>query len=305
MTTAIENAMNLAASINAINKLPTPISEASYTPSLISNPMTILDKLHALAPRNEFFAANAIFTSLGYSIVNHLLWNQRKSQAKASIPVPTIDGLNDGYGREEETRATEDAMHDHGLEALPSLTITSEIIGAYKTMWARQKRSPFATDFPVREPHEILHELQTNKRAADVDTVYREVIERLANPGVARALKAATETTRARLEPLEKNKHEVEQNFVLGEIQATRRCELTDDIWDTIPLWVQYKLVKSVHNQIIKAAAFASVKADSEVEFDLIELANDVQLELEAAARSPEVKLAFALERLVDKHVLA
>jgi hypothetical protein len=68
-----------------------------------------------------------------------------------------------------------------------------------------------------------------------------------------------------------------------------------ENVWERIPLHMQFRIMRSVYNQVIAATANEMEKpADERVHIDALnDLGESVLLELEAADRTAEVKLAF------------
>jgi hypothetical protein len=271
----------------------------------ISNIVSYLNDLVNIAPRNEYFAGNAIVTSLGYTIINQILWAFRKSQAALNTPAPSIDIFNDGFGEQYETRATEDQMEGNGMAQLPAFNALA-LKGVYKSLLRMQVGNiAFSADFPVRMPHEILHEMLTKENDELIAKAYaaqsaKEIEQSRAAAAIgAEMLKQATAQ---KVRNASKNK--IEMDHVLDELQKTMPDQMTDDKWDDIPLWMQYKLTCSVFKQVVKAIAIESRSQPegSHTRDRLLDLIDVMQLELEAAYNSAEVRLAFALERLDERH---
>jgi hypothetical protein len=277
--------------------------------SVISNPMDHLDALARLAPRSEYFAASAIVGSLGYSVINQLLWQHRKASATTRLEAPTIDIFNDDYGDTYERMATEQAMHDIGMESLPNFDAL-KLIGAYKKLLRHQMGNIIqARDFPVRKPHEILHEMLNGERAKseELDAAYAAITEEeiKASPA-AKAIREAIERRKANLAVHDLAKEKSETEYVLSELQKAMPEDLDDEKWAEIPVWMQYKLTTMIHRQVVNAVASESANRERDTNnlSELIELCSVVQLELEAAGRTSEVKLAFVQQRLTERHVL-
>lgn len=274
-------------------------------PTLLSNIDTTLNALAAVAPKSEYFASNGIVTSLGYYVANQLLWEFRRTNAVIA-DTPLGDVTDDGHiypTSRSDPKA--DFMHDAGMQELPRFNALP-LVGVYKTLLHMQKGSVYASDFPVTTPNEILAKLITGEREEETRKAYEAVGNVEINASRAAAAIKHQIAARIAARPVftDRNKHEMQA--VLDTIKKTAPETLTDDLWTGIPVWVQYKFSMSVFNQVIKAIAYDTTinPEGSDTRTRLLTMADELMLELEAANKHPDVKLAFALDRLSDRHVL-
>lgn len=324
MTTSIANALNKALAPNGNMELVTQrkLSREHYQSEagtatieamnlstdiapLLSNPMETLDQLANLAPASEYFASNAILGSLGYTVCNSLLWTFRRANAKPKPEEPTVDIFNGSYASMFEKRADREMSEDNGHAALPefdSLALT----GVYMQMLYMQRGNPdYSGKYPAKMPHEIIHEMQVQDRDREIAAAYG-VVEQLqldASPA-ARAIKAARTRAAVAIDEHKARVHKVELDYVLTCLQRTMPERLTDEAWSAIPLYIQYKWSVAVYKQTVKAVAqeLEAKKRDSDRLDCLYDIVNALHLELEAAARTAEVRTAFDQGRLDERH---
>lgn len=275
--------------------------------SVLTNPMDHLETLVTMAPANEYFAANAIVGSLGYSLLNQMLWNFRKLNARARAPAPTIDIFNDSYAEKFVRAASEDMSEDNGHTKLPEFDAT-QLTGAYMHMLYMQRANlQYAEKYPVRMPHEILHEMQIQDRASETAAAYEKIDAAIINASpAATAILAEKKRNMQVVSAFQAKQHEVEQAYILTQLKNAAPERLNEAAWQAIPLYIQYKWTVFVYKQVLKAIVQEQRAIDrSSDKFDrLIELVGTIQLELEAAAGTSEVKTAFAEERLDERHEL-
>jgi hypothetical protein len=275
--------------------------------NVLTNPMEHLEELASLAPANEYFAGNAIVGSLGYSLLNQLLWNFRKLNAAPKAPDPVIDIFNNSYAEQFERRLADEAMEDNGHSTLPTFDAT-KLIGAYMHMlYVQRGNFQFSEKYPTRMPHEILHEMQTQDRSNEVNKAYEELEAKMIEESpAANAIRAEQNRAKRALAEHQVKAHKAEQAYVLSLLQKEIPARMTEADWQSIPLYIQYKWTVFVYKQLLKAIVQEQRVSDrSDDKFErLLEMVNTVQLELEAAARTSEVKLAFEEERLDERHEL-
>ncbi len=283
--------------------LPTTIAP------LLTNPMTRLHELHKLSDSAEYFAANGIVGSLGYSVVTNLLWDYRKRNMPEAAPAPSIDIFGGEFQELYAAQAKDVAMVDNGYAKLPDFVITKTLQGVYMNLLYAQRGnpSPTALKYPVTMPNQVLHEMQTRDRTAELNAAIQvqEDAELAASPA-RHALAAATSGTKKAFDEHQVRMHKLEQESVLKALRDTLPEPLSNAAWESIPLYVQYKWTMSVYNQAVKAFAYerALPKRDSDKISRLLDMISEMHLELEAANRTAEVRLAFDLGRLTERHGL-
>lgn len=300
-TAAMERAKTVT---GYINQAASTIDPDQETATMLTNVNTRFNELVCIAPRNEYFAGNAVCISLGYTILNQMLWKHRRDNS-VKAPEPTIDYLNDAYGEMYEQRATDAQMHDNGMDKLPVFDAIP-LLGVYKNLLRMQVgNTAYAADFPVRMPHEIVHEMLTKENDQQLAQAYASLTaQEIAQSRAAQAIGAAMAKLTSSQKERNISKNKAEMDFVLNEFKNKCPDKLTDEVWATIPLWVQYKLVCSVFKQVVKAIAVETRKepTGSANRDRLLALVDEMYLELEAASKTAEIKLAFALERLDERH---
>ena len=274
--------------------------------STISNPEHALGRLAVLAPANEYFAQSAIVSSLGYYVINQLLW-QCRDKTKPIAPQPTIDIFNESYATMFEKRSADEAAEDNGFGKLPTFDAT-QFTGVYmRMMYAQRGNLEFADRYPVTAPHVVLHEMQTQDRTTATRAAYTAVDDAIIDKSaVAAAIRQQIGDAKQRIDVAKVKQHEAEQRYVLTILRDTAPETMTDAKWESLPLYIQYKFSTYVLRNVLRAIKDEALKPERDTDNMplLIELAETIQLELEAAARESEVKLAFDLDKLNDKHEL-
>ena len=289
MTTSIQEAFNKTAMFS--------IGESSS--AILSNVMQYVDELNKLAPRNGFFAINAITSQIGYALCNQLLWDYRRKSQAIALPAPTIDIFNDeASAKAEETEVSKRTLA-LGLPELPRVNALP-LTGAYKMLLRLNLSNQLSKDFPAQMPHEVIHRLQSPENPG-LDAAYADMQQReISNNAAARAIRQAMSTIGTKIAASNEARNKAEADHVLREIQSHPSGELTDATWEDLPVYFQYKMVYAVQRQAIKAYAYL-MSISNEIDDTasrLGDLINTMQLELEAAAATAEVKLAFTLERM-------
>ncbi|WP_025915502.1 hypothetical protein [Herminiimonas sp. CN] len=296
---ATVEAMNMSSEIKYDNR-GNQLASIDTAP-LLTNPMEYLDSLVSLAPASEYFATNTIVGSLGYSVCSQLLWAYRKANARAKLPEPTIDIFNGSYADMFEKRADKEMSEDDGHMALPEFDVTV-LTGVYMQMLYMQRGNPdYAAKYPPKMPHELIHKMQTNDRDKELDVAYDtiEKARRAASPA-RYAIEAKRSSSAQAIDEHKARVHKVEMDYVLSSLRDTVPTRLTDDLWVSIPLHVQYRWSVSVYNQVVSAIDQEERRKDRDSDRidHLYDIVNALHLELEAAARTAEVRTAFDQGRL-------
>lgn len=274
----------------------------------ITNPTEHLDRLCCIAPSAEYFAAGSILASLGYSVINQQLFKYRKEHAAKKPEVPTVDWNNDTYAEMFERRLDADMSADNGHTALPEFDALS-LTGVYMGLFHMQRGNlAYAGKYPPKQPQEILHEMQTQDRTIEIREAQRALDDaRIAASPARAAILAARTKGDVALTEYQVRTHKAEMDYVVSALKGTIPERLTNDRWISIPLYIQYKLSFFVYSQVIRAAAQEAnaFKRDDDKFEQLMELADIIHLELEAAARTAEVRFAFSSGRLDERFDLA
>ena len=150
-TNAVERGLNTKAYI-AETQTTTYVGDV---PTMLSNITSYLDRLAALAPRAEYFASNGFVTSLGYYVVNQILWEYRKANAVHNVGDDITD---DGYDYPDARPISEVAPQAE----LPRFNAVP-LLGAYKVALRQQRGTAFAADYPPTTPNEILGAMLTSE----------------------------------------------------------------------------------------------------------------------------------------------
>lgn len=274
---------------------------------ILSNPVQYLDRLVCIAPSAEYFAQSAIMASLGYAVINQHLFAYRKAHAKAKTELPDIDWFNGQYADSFEDRIDAEMSADNGHAKLPDFDAIP-FTGIYMQLFRDQRgNSQYSAKYPPRAPNEIIHEMQTNDRGNEIRKAARELDEALIAASPARrAIMAELNKTKRALDDYQVRQHKAEMAYMVPLLQNVMPGRLTDAMWATIPLFIQYKLTYFVYNQATKAAANESSQRAREGDKfeELLEMVDAIHLELEAAARTAEVRLAFESNRIDEKYAL-
>lgn len=272
---------------------------------ILSNPSGYLNTLANLSPGAEYFASNSILASLGYVVINQFLWAYRKEHAKDKPAQKTIDDFNDEYADMFAKDVDKAMTRDNGLSKLPEFDAIP-LAPVYMWMFYMQRgNAAYSTKYPPRMPYEVLHEMQTQDRSAEIQDELRKLDNaRIAASPARFALMAEKNKAAKVLEEFVLKQHRAEMDHIVKSLACLVPDELTDGHWASIPLFVQYKLLFFVYKQAVKTVAkmTEAYKRDDNKFNEAIELVDTIHLELEAAARTPEVKLAFESGRLDERH---
>ena len=286
------------------NEMDEPITVPDTDRGLLTKVTTLIDDLYKIDQRAGFFALNGLTTSLGYSVLNAHVWAYRKS--RSTKPLNSIDIFNDGFADDYESIASARNVVDLGFDTLPQYDMT-KLTGVYKRLLYQANTDELAKSFAPRMPSEILLELtKRREESPEVIAAYASYHETLiAKSPAAAAIVEAQRVQAARQAERDTKDAAVTTDYVLSELQGTRPEGMNDDTWEGVPMWIRYKFVFGIHKQACSAIAREQQLRDSD--FDkmdaLLALAGVLQLELEAAARTSEVKAATNLGRL-DNHQL-
>jgi hypothetical protein len=277
---------------------------------ILTNATTRMDELVKFSESADYFAANGILASLGWNVINGLLWNFRQRNATAAAPEASVDAfadmINTRSGRGEQDRMST----DNGFDATERFDYTQDFcVSVYKQLFFNQKGSTVqaAAKFPPTAPHVVLHEMQVGNRDKELSEAVSEFKKEQLQKSPARLeLEAATAVTKKVFDAHQTKMHKLEESYVLNEIKRVLPEELTDANWAMFPLIAQYKWTFSVYRQVIKAYGYeSSLDAPDEHKLQqLADLAGEMRLELEGAARTKEIRLAFTNGQLTDKHEL-
>lgn len=281
--------------------------------ALLCNPFTTYlphlakssDALTDTGGMHEYLAINAITTSLGYAVVAQLLAEFRKLSAP-QIPEPEIDVFSN-YQELYDEQMRAERTTELGYTALPVFHAVP-MAGVYMRLLFGQRADPkYGPRWPAKPPHEILHEMQTGDRAKLLMAAYAEIDKDIIgrdNPALANIEAALEKSNRARDEA-NAAKFPAERDYVLRALQKARPSPFTDDVWDELPLYIQYRYSVMVYNQYINAIRSQRQDRERNLEnlstiSDLAQQVGMLHLEIEAAFKTAEVQAAFAQGKLED-----
>jgi hypothetical protein len=278
---------------------------ATSRPPILSNPLGYTDELTKLSPFWGNVALRVLCASIGYYADNTLLWNYRKRNMQPTV-TSSIDWMNDSINEMREKIESERVLEEQGLNRVPFVDGT-QLVGAYKYLFSLVCSSPDIPSMNMPTPAHLYRQMQRQRDG----TIALEAYEKFENEAIrssknfaylAERIKENNAKESIRL----KNKMQQEIDQIHTELQAVQTEDLTDSVWDRIPLWAQFRLIRSVHKQVISALVNEEQLPPEERvhKAQLLELANTVLLELEAADREPDVRRAFDTQVLKDQHRL-
>lgn len=269
-------------------------------PSILANPISTIDRLRRYSTFHGARAHSSLCYTLGLFAINALSWQHVENTRPAMVkPTTAIDIFNDGYAKADIDRESAQNIEEQGLAALPR-TDGLLLVGAYKQMLA--EICEYNADEAKRlMPDVIFARMQSSRDDVATTGAYDDFTSTHANMNaVKELLQAEIKRQQARrTETIEKNAV-AKLDHVLGSLQKAPRDQFDDKVWECIPLHKQYSIVRMVMTETLAAAAAEMRKpVDERVnEFDLIDMASELKLELDAADRDPEVKLAFEVGKL-------
>jgi len=163
----------------------------------------------------------------------------------------------------------------------------------------------FCQKSPPRQPIEILSDMLNNDNTTDTKAAYDAFTKKQSD--CTSAMLQAERAKQQQLKTLrEAASNKIEAEYILTEMQKTMQGELTDDLWNTVPLWLQYKWTVGVMQQAVKAIVFIeNTEEFPDASYDRLKtLVQTMYLECDLASRDPQVKTAFGLGKLDERHEL-
>ena len=299
-TAAVQRGLNTKALITELQSITEGEIQGEVTPH-ISNINVYLDQLDGVAPSARYWASQSILNSLGWNVVNQLLWQHRKSVQRATADVgDSVFGDDEMSKYPVAARSLEEVGFEPSLDQLDALAL----IGVYKRMLWQQTNSVFAAKNPPQSPNAVLGGMLQNEREEAKAKAYAtaartEIAACAASAAIKHAMVARYEQS-----AVVTDKTKAEIDYVIHAIRFQAQEDLTDEIWANIPIWVQYKYAVGVFKQIVKAIAYEwQIKPEGSYACqELMRMAGELKLELDCAARTKQVKLAFATGRLDERH---
>lgn len=280
-------------------QVQTEVIVSSFVPTL-SNAADHLHELNKIAPRSAFFARASILGTLGYAVCNQLIWANRRARAHINEAAPDIDIFNDECAERSVDVAGKRNAYEQGMVELPEWD-AMPLAGVFKSILAHQNGEQFAKQFRPTMPHEIIRGIFSNNNEMEIDAAYADLINKeIGNSAAAEAIRKAMGVLDVKLDAKQIADHKAEENAVLKHFQFVATDDLTDEAWETIPMYVQYRFTYAIYKQALKAFAFLmkTNRRPDESASRLIQMIDTMTLELQAAGRTTEVRLAFDLERM-------
>lgn len=293
VTTRIEGALHNAAIIGSDSKM------------ILSNPMETIDDLKKMSPFWANVALRVLTTTIGWYAVNSVLWAYRKRNQEPKVN-SSIDWLNDSIAQMKEKENNEAVREEQGFNNLPFVAGES-LIGVYKYLFVEVSHEQTIASMEMPTPAVLYSRMQRERDGDAIMAEYEKFEnERIKNAASFKYLEAAIRERNGQQSVRLQNKMQSELDHIHRELQAVQMQPLTNDVWITLPLWAQFKIVRSLHKQVIKAVLAEDDKKPEERihKLDIIEIGNTVLLELEAADREPMVREAFDKGVLKEQHAL-
>lgn len=277
---------------------------AATRPSLLSNPHETIDELNKLSPFWGDIATRVVCTTLGWYVVSALVWELRKANAAPKV-TSHIDWLNDSLNMAKELAENEKNIEEQGLEKLAFVDGT-QFIGAYKYLYLQiDKEANNNMELPT--PAVLYARMQQMRDDQQTLAAYETFEnERYKNSPTFKYIQERSELRRKQMEERNANRAQKEIDYVHEQLSAEPAIVLDDGTWNKLPLWARFKIMRSLYNQIMSAVVAEDEKpADERIHKEaLVKMGEDLLLELQAADREPEVRLAFKQEVLKSQHAL-
>jgi hypothetical protein len=268
--------------------------------SILSNPMEYIDELSRYNPFWGNVALRVLCSAIGWYAVNSTLWDYRKRNQQPQY-TSSIDWLNDSIATIKEKEQSQENFEQQGHSSLQFVD-GHKFIGAYKYLFMLVTSSQDAGNFELPSPAVLYDRMrQKDKDRSEVLAAYDTFeMERFKDSPNYKYAKERLERNKIANDARAQKKAQAEIDHIHAELASVQMEKFDDAVWMQLPLWAQFKLIRSIHKQVIAAIANEMEKpVDERMHLDALnELGETVLLELEAADRTPEVRLAF------DKGVL-
>lgn len=300
---AITSAIAVAGAPAAIHNAEVLKTEGS---AILSNPMDSIDEL---AKRNPFWgnvALRVLCNTIGYSAVNTILWDYRKRNQVPAI-TSTIDWFNDTMAEKQAKASSDENFEEQGHSKL-AFVDGQKMIGPYKYLFMLVTQSD-DSNMQLPSPAALYDRMrQRDKERGEVLAAYDTFeMERFKESPNYQYMVARQERNKRANDVRAIKKAQDEIDHIHSELASVKYEVFDDNVWSLIPLHMQFRIVRSVYNQVTAAIVNEMEKpADERVHIDVLnELGESILLELEAANRDTEVKLAFEKNVLkVENHGL-
>lgn len=318
MNAMIEALQSKATQLEAITNNARVQAEHNNCAVIINNPLETVDKLNNLSAFHGFNALSSICNSLGWYVINALVWEWRvanKTVIKSKFdifdndaPVPTLDDMAEARNEAAAERAAEQNVIDNGFGVLPKVD-GIKFAAAYKGML---KSLQGYTEYDLSRlpmPNGIFNQMMEGVDGRRVDEAAAKFTERLIAHHASKADIEKSMQRRLTAAPPRDIARETKQlDHVMLSLQRVVREPLSDATWGMLPLWAQYKISHNVRQQVIQALTLELSRkniSDRKNEIELLDLLEEVDLELRSAASNAEIKLAFELGKLdPTKHTI-
>lgn len=272
----------------------------AQTPVVISNPMTYIDEI---TKHNPFWGDVALRTftqAIGFEAVRAILWAFRKRNQEPTV-TSDIDAFNGMLADIKKKEFDDEVTEMQGNRKVPFVE-GIKFVGVYKWLFMQCAQAQSEVGFELPSPAVLFGRLM--ERDADravVQEAYETFqMERFKGSAVSKDVLARMERNKKANDARTQRKSKLEIDHIHSEIRDTTMVAFDDHAWSALPLWAQYRYMLSVYKQAVAAIAAELEKpADERDHFEALDdLAKTIRLELEAARRDEQVKLAF------DKGVL-
>ncbi len=300
----IEN-IGLARTAVIDNALHNPEMLAISTSNTVSNPMEYIDKLQKMSPHWSNIAQRVLCSTIGWYAVSAIMWAYRKGNAAPKVE-SSIDWLNDSINARKEQIENERVQHEQGHAKLPFVD-GLQFLGVYKWLFNEIQCSPEIRSMELPSPAQLYARMQRERDSAEALASYEKFEnDELRASKVYADVVAKTKDRDSNANARARLKAQDELDHIHSELASVRFEPFNDDVWSRFPQWTQFRIARSVYNQIVSAiVAQDDLKPEDRIhKHDLIVLGSELRLELEAADRMPEVRLAFEQNVLKDQHRL-
>lgn len=262
---------------------------------ILSNPMEYIDELTKLNPFWGTVALRVMTSAFGWYAVSAILWEYRKRNQAPKV-TSSIDWLNDTINEIKEKQEAQTNFEEQGHNTLPFVQ-GLKLVGAYKYLYMLTANADDIRSMDMPTPAVLFERMRSNERdRSEVLAAYEAFdTERFKDSPNFAHVKERLERNKKTQDERAVKKAQDELDHIHFELASTPHEILTDAVWMQVPLWAQFRLIRSIYKQVISAIANELEKpADERLALeDLHKLGNTIHAELSAADRNPEVRLAF------------
>jgi hypothetical protein len=272
---------------------------------ILSNPMEYIDDLKRMSPFWANVALRVLTTTIGWYAVNSVLWAYRKRNMEPKVN-SSIDWLNDSIALMKEKEQGVVVREEQGFNTLPFVQ-GERLLGVYKYLFVEITHEQPIASMEMPTPAVLFARMQRERDGDAIMAEYEKFEnEQIKNSASFKYLEAAIKDKDAKASIRLQNKMQGELDHIHRELANTKMESFSDDVWMSLPLWAQFKIMRSLHKQVIKAVIAEDDKKPEERinKLAIVEMGNTVLLELEAADREPQVREAFAKDVLKEQHAL-